>query len=61
MSSICVYDQVTIKKGEECFLVNNNQQLKWKVKTSQGSESEVPSVCLLIPPPNPDAIDYANR
>ena len=23
--------QVTIQKGEECFLINNNQPIKWKV------------------------------
>jgi dystonin len=50
-----------LKKGEECFLVNNMQPVKWEVKTMGGVEAEIPSVCLLIPPPNPDAIDYANR
>ncbi|KAK7099742.1 hypothetical protein V1264_022800 [Littorina saxatilis] len=61
--AICLRYQpeVTIQKGEECFLVNNNQPIKWKVKTSTGMEAEVPSVCFIMPPPNQDATDYANR
>ncbi|CAG5131558.1 unnamed protein product, partial [Candidula unifasciata] len=57
----CHQQDVSLQRGEECFLVSNSQRTKWKVKTMTGLEVDVPSVCLLIPPPNQEAIDMANR
>jgi len=31
------------------------------VRTSSGQEDLMPSVCVLIPPPNYEAIEYADR
>jgi len=53
--------QASITKDEVCKLVNNAQRNKWKIQTSAGVECQVPSVCLLIPPPDAEAIDAADR
>lgn len=44
-----------------CKLVNNSNKTKWKVVTSNGVECQVPSVCLLIPPPDAEATEAAER
>ncbi|XP_046365486.2 microtubule-actin cross-linking factor 1, isoforms 1/2/3/5-like isoform X11 [Haliotis rufescens] len=61
--SICTYHQeeLSFQRGEECVLLSNSDALKWKVRTAVGMESTVPSVCFIIPPPNQEAVDYANR
>ncbi|XP_046442953.1 dystonin-like isoform X8 [Daphnia pulex] len=63
VTSICIYKQVevSIGKDEVCKLVNNSSKTKWKVVTSNGVECQVPSVCLLIPPPDPEAAEAADR
>ncbi len=48
---------VTINKGETVTLLDNSQRLKWKVQTSNGTELTLPSVCFIIPPPDPDVLD----
>ncbi|XP_069477962.1 plectin isoform X5 [Ambystoma mexicanum] len=52
---------ITVHKGDECVLLNNSQPYKWKVLNVSGSESIVPSVCFLIPPPNKEALEVVSR
>ncbi|XP_074205070.1 dystonin isoform X19 [Camelus bactrianus] len=61
--AICDYRQIeiTIFKDDECVLANNSHRAKWKVISPTGNEAMVPSVCFTIPPPNKDAVDFANR
>ncbi|XP_056651159.1 microtubule-actin cross-linking factor 1 isoform X5 [Monodelphis domestica] len=63
IKAICDYRQIeiTIYKNDECVLEDNSQRTKWKVISPTGNEAMVPSVCFLIPPPNTDAIEVANR
>ncbi|XP_077127654.1 plectin isoform X9 [Ranitomeya variabilis] len=63
VQAVCDYKQmeITIHKGDECLLVNNAQPDKWKVLNTGGSESVVPSVCFVVPPPNKEALDAASR
>ncbi|XP_045033710.1 dystonin isoform X35 [Daphnia magna] len=63
VTSICIYKQVevAIGKDEVCKLVSNSSKTKWKVVTNNGVECQVPSVCLLIPPPDPEAAEAAER
>ncbi|XP_067390069.1 microtubule-actin cross-linking factor 1 isoform X4 [Emydura macquarii macquarii] len=63
VKAICDYRQIeiTICKNDECVLEDNSQRTKWKVISPTGNEAMVPSVCFLIPPPNKEAIDIANR
>uniref|UniRef100_A0A8D0G4W8 Microtubule actin crosslinking factor 1 n=1 Tax=Sphenodon punctatus TaxID=8508 RepID=A0A8D0G4W8_SPHPU len=63
IKAICDYRQIeiTICKNDECVLEDNSQRTKWKVISPTGNEAMVPSVCFLIPPPNKEAIDTANR
>ncbi|EFX86426.1 hypothetical protein DAPPUDRAFT_313136 [Daphnia pulex] len=65
VTSICIYKQVEVRvsigKDEVCKLVNNSSKTKWKVVTGNGVECQVPSVCLLIPPPDPEAAEAADR
>ncbi|KAK5860025.1 hypothetical protein PBY51_021534 [Eleginops maclovinus] len=54
-------DQIGILKGNEGILKDNSQRSKWLVTGPGGLDMLVPSVCLLIPPPNPLSIGLANK
>ncbi|KAH9363308.1 hypothetical protein HPB48_006414 [Haemaphysalis longicornis] len=51
--------QMTVTRGEQCWLHDNSQRDRWKVANSKGHEGQVPGVCFTIPPPNPEAIELA--
>ncbi|XP_023400433.1 dystonin isoform X8 [Loxodonta africana] len=63
IKAICDYRQIeiTIFKDDECVLANNSHRAKWKVISPTGNEAMVPSVCFTVPPPNKEAVDFANR
>ncbi|XP_030409962.1 plectin isoform X6 [Gopherus evgoodei] len=63
VQAVCDYKQVeiTVHKGDECVLLSNAQPARWKVLSGSGSESIVPSVCFLVPPPNREALDAVSR
>ncbi|KAM9719968.1 desmoplakin-A isoform 2-T2 [Menidia menidia] len=54
-------DQTGILKGDEGILKDNSQRTKWQVTGPGGLDMLIPSVCLLIPPPNPLSITLANK
>uniref|UniRef100_A0A3Q3FTX0 Desmoplakin a n=1 Tax=Labrus bergylta TaxID=56723 RepID=A0A3Q3FTX0_9LABR len=54
-------DQKGIFKGNEGILKDNSQRSKWLVTGPGGLDMLIPSVCLLIPPPNPLSIGLANK
>nr|XP_061795113.1 desmoplakin-B-like [Nerophis lumbriciformis] len=54
-------DQKGILKGNEGILKDNTQRSKWLVTGPGGLDMLIPSVCLLIPPPNPLSIGLANK
>ncbi|XP_031648046.1 plectin isoform X14 [Oncorhynchus kisutch] len=60
IQAVCDFKQmeITVHKGEECALINNSPQPnKWKILNRSGIEAVVPSVCLLVPPVNKEAMD----
>ncbi|KAJ4936920.1 hypothetical protein JOQ06_001505 [Pogonophryne albipinna] len=63
VQAICDFkqDQIGILKGNEGILKDNSQRSKWLVTGPGGLDMMVPSVCLLIPPPNPLSIGLANK
>ncbi|XP_051500221.1 desmoplakin-like isoform X1 [Myxocyprinus asiaticus] len=54
-------DEMLIRKGDEGILKDNSERTTWKVTGPGGMDMQVPSVCLLVPPPNPLAISLANK
>ncbi|KAM9848762.1 desmoplakin-B [Aulostomus maculatus] len=54
-------DQKVICKGDEAILKDNNQRSKWNVTGPGGLDMLVPSVCLIVPPPNPLCISMASK
>ncbi|XP_044056975.1 desmoplakin-like isoform X2 [Siniperca chuatsi] len=54
-------DQKVICKGNEAILKDNSQRTKWDVTGPGGLAMSVPSVCLIVPPPNPLSISLANK
>nr|XP_015210163.1 PREDICTED: desmoplakin isoform X3 [Lepisosteus oculatus] len=54
-------DQKVILKGNEGILKDNSQRSKWQVTGPGGLDMLIPSVCLLIPPPNPLSISLAAK
>uniref|UniRef100_A0A3Q3WU97 Uncharacterized protein n=1 Tax=Mola mola TaxID=94237 RepID=A0A3Q3WU97_MOLML len=53
--------QKVICKGDEAILKNNSQRSKWDITGPGGLDMTVPSVCLIIPPPNPLSVSLANK
>lgn len=51
--------QKIVHKGDECILKDNNERSKWYVTGPGGVDMLVPSVGLIIPPPNPLAVDLS--
>ncbi|KAM8874632.1 desmoplakin-B isoform 1-T1 [Spinachia spinachia] len=54
-------DQKVICKENEAILKDNSQRSKWDVTGPGGLDMLVPSVCLIVPPPNPHSISLANK
>ncbi|XP_070830129.1 desmoplakin-A isoform X3 [Chaetodon trifascialis] len=54
-------EQKGILKGNEGILKDNSQRSKWLVTGPGGLDMLIPSVCLLIPPPNPLSIGLASK
>ncbi|XDV26469.1 hypothetical protein PO909_030186 [Leuciscus waleckii] len=54
-------DQKGIMKNNEGILKDNTQRSKWHVTGPGGLEMLIPSVCLIIPPPNPLSISLAQK
>ncbi|XP_035027450.2 desmoplakin isoform X2 [Hippoglossus stenolepis] len=63
IQAICDFkqDQKGILKGNEGILKDNSQRSKWLVTGPGGMDMLIPSVCLLIPPPNPLSIGLASK
>ncbi|KAK1173679.1 desmoplakin-like isoform X1 [Acipenser oxyrinchus oxyrinchus] len=63
LKALCDFkqDQKTIRKGDEGILVDNSQRSKWQVTGPGGLEMMVPSVCLIVPPPNPLCTGIATK
>lgn len=61
LRALCDYkqDQKIVHKGDECILKDNNERSKWYVTGPGGVDMLVPSVGLIIPPPNPLAVDLS--
>ncbi|KAK9519723.1 hypothetical protein VZT92_022433 [Zoarces viviparus] len=54
-------DQRVICKDNEAILKDNSQRSKWDVMGPGGLDMLVPSVCLIVPPPNPLSVSMANK
>lgn len=64
VQSICAYKQgsaVNLEKNETCTLIDTSGRVKWRVRTNKNVEGTVPGVCLLLPPPDNEAIEAAER
>ncbi|XP_030387736.1 dystonin isoform X21 [Scaptodrosophila lebanonensis] len=64
VQAICAYKQqgqLQIDKGETVTLLDNSGRVKWRVRTAKGQEGSIPGACLLLPPPDQEAIDAAER
>ncbi|XP_064189945.1 desmoplakin-B isoform X3 [Anguilla rostrata] len=63
VQALCDYmqDQKVIFKGNEGILKDNTERSKWQVMGPGGLDMIIPSVCLLIPPPNPLSINLASK
>ncbi|XP_062850663.1 desmoplakin-A isoform X2 [Trichomycterus rosablanca] len=54
-------DQKVICKGDEAILNDNSQRSKWNVTGPGGLDMLIPSVCLIIPPPNKYCTELAKK
>lgn len=62
VQSLCTYkDKIVLEKGETAELLDNSDQVHWRVRTAKYGDKAIPSVCLLIPPPNEEATELVNK
>ncbi|XP_064409492.1 desmoplakin isoform X6 [Latimeria chalumnae] len=63
LKALCDYkqEQLVVHKGDECILKDNSQRSKWQVTGPGGLDMTIPSICLLIPPPNPLTAEFSSR
>ncbi|XP_025831436.1 plectin [Agrilus planipennis] len=63
VTAICNYKQnnFVIEKNKECTLTDNSGRIKWRVHNSKGIEAQVPGVCFVIPPPDKEGLEAADR
>jgi hypothetical protein len=63
VQTICSYKQgnMSLEKNETCTLLDTSGRVKWRVKTNKNVEGSVPGVCILLPPPDNEAIEAAER
>jgi hypothetical protein len=61
--AICKYSSKTVQisKDEVVTIRDNANKLAWKVTTSRGQQGEAPGVMFLLPPPDQEAIDTAEK
>ncbi|XP_065668233.1 dystonin isoform X8 [Hydra vulgaris] len=61
--TVCNYEQEkdVICCGESVDLIDNSNPFRWKVSPPSGVESEVPSVCFVIPAPDAEATELSTR
>ncbi|XP_062870905.1 plectin a isoform X9 [Trichomycterus rosablanca] len=59
LQAVCDFKQmeITVHRGNECMLLNNSQVSKWKVRSTNGNEASVPSICFIVPPTNKEAVE----
>ncbi|CAM9705372.1 unnamed protein product [Lampetra planeri] len=53
--------EVTVKKDQEYELKDNSDATRWRVASVGRKDATVPSVCFVLPSPNPDALQAAER
>uniref|UniRef100_A0A8D0GP55 Desmoplakin n=1 Tax=Sphenodon punctatus TaxID=8508 RepID=A0A8D0GP55_SPHPU len=63
LKALCDYKQdlKKMRKGDECILKDKSERSKWHVTGPGGVDMLVPSVALIIPPPNPLAVDLSTK
>ena len=61
--AICKYtsSSLNIAKDEVVTVKDNSNKMAWKVTTSRGQSGEAPGVMFLLPPPDQEAIDTAEK
>ncbi|KAL3114469.1 hypothetical protein niasHT_019973 [Heterodera trifolii] len=62
--ALCEYkskDKIHIRQGDECTLLDNHDQIQWRVRGMDGVEASVPSVVFRIPPPDPRLASFLSR
>ncbi|XP_036392249.1 envoplakin a [Megalops cyprinoides] len=63
VESLCDWstDKASVTRGEKLTLKSNLNNEKWEVQASNGVTKTLPGVCFLVPPPDPEAIDKADK
>lgn len=64
VQSLCTYkqdDKIVLEKGEVAQLSSVSEQVQWEVRTTKDGGKMIPSACLMIPPPNDEAIELVNK
>uniref|UniRef100_A0A1I8GR27 SH3_10 domain-containing protein n=1 Tax=Macrostomum lignano TaxID=282301 RepID=A0A1I8GR27_9PLAT len=51
--------ETVLEPGEQVTVIDNSQSYTWTVRRSDGSEVEVPSTCIWLPPADPQAVQLA--
>nr|CAD44514.1 VAB-10A protein [Caenorhabditis elegans] len=63
VTALCDYsdENVTIKAGDDVYLLDNSDLIKWTIRDISGAEGQVPSVVFRIPPTDARLTALLNR
>ncbi|WAR10224.1 DYST-like protein, partial [Mya arenaria] len=53
--------EVHLREGEECVILNNLDSEVWQIRCKDGTETDVPGIVMIIPPPDKQAYNEAQR
>uniref|UniRef100_A0A914UJG8 SH3 domain-containing protein n=1 Tax=Plectus sambesii TaxID=2011161 RepID=A0A914UJG8_9BILA len=61
--ALCEYNDrnISLRRGDECMLLDNSDLIRWFVRGPDGSEGQVPSVVFRLPPPDERLSAYLQR
>uniref|UniRef100_A0A2C9L456 Desmoplakin SH3 domain-containing protein n=1 Tax=Biomphalaria glabrata TaxID=6526 RepID=A0A2C9L456_BIOGL len=55
------HKHVSLAKGDFVMILENSDAERWKIKTLDGIESEVPAIVLVIPPADPSCFQQIDK
>ncbi|GFN99913.1 microtubule-actin cross-linking factor 1 [Plakobranchus ocellatus] len=55
------HNEVSLEKDEIVTVLDNSDPERWRIQTSDNTETEVPAIVLVIPPPDPVCFQEINK
>jgi hypothetical protein len=61
MKVVSLCSKVTLRRGQELFILENANSVVWKIRTIDGDIIEMPALFVEIPPPSEEALEHYGK